>query len=854
MIRFKLNGQDTIYRGPEDRTLLRYLREEAGLTSVKDGCSGQAACGACLVELSGRPALSCSTPMKRVQGREVVTIEGFPEEVRRTLGRAFVARGAVQCGFCTPGLITRAKILLQDNRNPTREEVVQALKANLCRCTGYVKIVEAVLEAAAALREHREIPWESGAGIGRSYPKYQAYERALGRAPFVADLSFPGMLHGALRFSDHPRARVLALDTSEAERMEGVVRVFTAADIPGRRRQGLIVPDWPMMVEKGETTRYIGDVLAGVAARDEETARKAAQAVRVEYEVLEPLTEMTEAAASSIKVHEKGNLLKETVIRRGDPVEEVLARSAHVVRGVFETPFVEHAFLETEAAVALGIEGGRLRVFSQSQGIFKDREQIASVLGLAEDRVDVVQVSSGGGFGGKEDLTVQHHAALYSHLLKCPVKVRLSRPESIRMHPKRHRMIMDYALGCDARGRLTALKARTLGDTGAYASVGGEVVARTGTHAAGAYHVPHVDVRASAYYTNNPPGGAFRGFGVNQATFAMESLVDQLCAEGGFDPWRFRYDNALDTGLMTTTGQILGPGVGLKKCLEAVEKPFRAAPFAGLACAIKNCGIGNGLPEVSETRLRVEGPERIVLFHGWTEMGQGVHTVARQILTQVLDLDESVEIAVECSTDGGALGGMTTASRATVLLGRSIMEAAQKLKSDLKNKTLAQLAGREYEGRFVVDWTTGPEAKGEIVSHFSYGYAVHLVCLDESGGLKSVHAAHDVGRIINPALFQGQVEGGVVMGLGYGLSEKLELENGVPVSDRMSRLGLLKAPDIPEINVIGVESEDPLGPFGAKGVGEIGNIPTAPALANAYFAFDRERRFTLPLKPLKMKG
>ena len=853
MIRFRLNGRETVYDGDGKTSLLRYLRDQAGLTSVKDGCSGQAACGACLVELAGKPALSCSTPMERVAGQEVVTIEGFPETVRRTLARAFAGRGAVQCGFCTPGIISRAKILLEQNPSPSRDEVARALKPNLCRCTGYAKIIEAVLEAAAALREGREIELETSSGIGRSAPKYEALERALGRSPFIDDLAFPGMLHGALRFSDHPRARVLALDVSEAEKLPGVVRVFTAADIPGERHQGLIVRDWPMMVALGETTRYIGDVLAGVVARDDETARRAAKAIKVEYEILEPLTEMSQAEISPVKVHGGGNLLKETMIRRGDPVEEVLAGSAHVVRGVFETPFVEHAFLETEASIALDGGEGRIRVFSQSQGIFKDREQIASVLGLPEDRIDVVQVSSGGGFGGKEDLTVQHHAALFHYYLKVPVKVRLTRPESIRMHPKRHRMRMDYALGCDEKGMLTALWARTLGDTGAYASVGGEVVARTGTHAAGAYHVPSVDVIASAFYTNNPPGGAFRGFGVNQATFAMESLVDQLCAEGGFDPWRFRHDNALDQGRMTTTGQILGPGVGLRKCLEELEGPFRAAPFAGLACAIKNCGIGNGLTEVSETRLRVTGPKRIELLHGWTEMGQGVHTVARQVLSQVLDLDGSVEIEVKCSTDGAALGGMTTASRGTVLLGNSIIRAAEKLKADLQDKTLGDLVGNEYFGRFVVDWTTSPEAEGKIVSHFSYGFAAHLVCLDQDGSLKSIHAAHDVGRIINPALFQGQVEGGVVMGLGYGLSEKLELDRGRLVSERMSKLGLLKAPDVPEIVVHGVEAADPMGPFGAKGVGEIGTIPTAPALANAYFAYDGRRRYSLPLGPLKKK-
>ena len=296
-----------------------------------------------------------------------------------------------------------------------------------------------------------------------------------------------------------------------------------------------------MMVALGEETRCIGDVVVGVVAESEDLARRAAEAIRVEYDVLEPLTEVTEAGKSPIKIHEKGNLLKETVIRRGEPVEQIFGRSAHVVEGTFVTPFVEHAFLETEAAIAMPDGKDVVTVYSQSQGIFKDREQIASVLNLPEEKVKVIQVSAGGGFGGKEDLSVQHHAALYSTILQRPVKVRLNRAESIRMHPKRHKMVMDYKLACDEKGMLTALWARITGDGGAYASVGGEVVARTGTHAGGAYHIPSVDVIASAYYTNNPPAGAFRGFGVNQATFAMESLVDELCARGGFDRWQFRY-------------------------------------------------------------------------------------------------------------------------------------------------------------------------------------------------------------------------------------------------------------------------------------------------------------------------
>jgi aldehyde oxidoreductase len=853
MIRFTLNGQETEFAGDEKTSLLSFLREEKGITSVKDGCTGQAACGACLIEMDGKPALACSTTLKRAAGKKIVTIEGFPEDVRRTLGRAFVAKGAVQCGYCTPGILSRAKILLESNPDPSRDEVVKALRANVCRCTGYIKIIDAILLAAQALRQNKEIAWEERTGIGYSTPKYDGYEKALGISPFIHDMKFKGMLYGALKFSEHPRAKVGSIDGSAAEQLPGVIRIFTAQDIPGERYQGIHVKDWPMFVAEGEETRCIGDVVAGVVAENEAIARQALERIQVEYEVLEPLTEMTAAADSPVRIHPGGNLLKETIVCRGEPVDQVLASSAHVVEGVFETPFIEHAFLETEASIARPDDGDGITVYSQGQGIFKDREQIASLLDLPEEKVDIVQVAAGGGFGGKEDLTVQHHAALYCVALQRPVKVRLNRAESIRMHPKRHRMQLSYKLGCDEKGKLTALRARIVGDTGAYASVGGEVVARTGTHAAAAYHVPSVDVVASAYYTNNPPAGAFRGFGVNQANFAMESLVDELCIQGGFDRWQFRYDNALATGRMTTTGHVLGKGVGLRQCLEAVKDAFYQAEYAGLACAIKNCGIGNGLEEISDTRLQVVAPDRIDLHHGWTEMGQGIHTLARQILCEVLGLDNSVQIEVRCSTGAEAQGGVTTASRGTVLLGNSIIAAAQKMKADLEGRSLTDLVGKEYFARFLVDWTTDHHVEDEIVSHFSYGYATHLAVLDKDGKLQAIHAAHDGGKIINPILYEGQIEGGVVMGMGYALSEKLPLKDGRLTSERMSKLGLPKAKDVPEIKAISVECADPMGPFGAKGVGEIGTIPTAAAIANAYCCFDGQRRYRLPLSPVAEK-
>jgi len=851
MITFTLNGNEATFSGDENLSLLNFLRNEKGLTSVKDGCSGQAACGACLVEMNGKPTLACATKMKRVADKPVITIEGFPETVRCTLGRAFVSKGAVQCGFCTPGILTRAKILLETNPEPSREDVIKALNVNICRCTGYAKIIDGIILAAKALRENCEVEWESRTGIGYSYPKVEAYEKALGTGPYVADMKIDNMCFGALTFSEHPRAVVKKINVTDAEKIDGVIRVFTGTDIPGKRYQGLSVKDWPMMVLEGETTRCIGDILACVVADTEAIARAAAEEIKIDYEVLEPLTEMSEARDSKILIHGGGNLLKETIVCRGEAIEEVFSNSAHLVEGEFETPFIEHGFLEPEASVSLPDRSGGLIVYSQSQALFKDRGQIASLLSMDEDKVDVVLMSAGGAFGGKEDLTVQHHAALAAMVLQRPVQVRLSRPESLRMHPKRHRMKMSYTLACDEKGLLTGLKARIIGDTGAYASMGGAVVARTGTHAGAAYHIPNVDVISEAYYTNNPVAGAFRGFGVSQSNFAMESMVDELCTKGGFDKYQFRYDNALDIGSMTTTGHVLKDGVGLRQCLESVKDAFKGAKYAGLACAIKNCGIGNGIDEVSETKLKIVAPDKIELYHGWSEMGQGIDTVARQVLSEVCGLDDSITIEVKSATSGGAKGGATTASRGTALLGNSTILAAEKLKADLANNSLAGLVGKEYFATYLVDWTTNHDVEGEIISHFSYGYAVHLAILDDNGKLQSVHAAHDGGRIINPTLFEGQIEGGVVMGMGYALSEKFPIKDGKLTSNRMAKLGLPKAKDMPEITVIGVECPDDSGPFGAKGVGEIASIPTPAAIANSFYSYDGGRRYSLPLSPTK---
>ncbi len=852
-MKFFLNGQEITFDGDPDLPLLTYLREEMGIISPKNGCAPQAACGSCVVDLNDKAVLSCVTPMKKAAESAVTTTEGLGEYRQKVYANAFVEKGGVQCGFCIPGIVMQSNALINKNSEPTRADVEKALTPNLCRCTGYKKIVDSVLYAADAIRKEEEIPEPQGDGrIGSRQPKYHAQNLVLGQHKFVDDIHMDGMVYGALRFSDHPRAQVLRIDTRAAQALPGVIRVFTAVDVPGNRTIGLIRQDWPLLVAEGETTRYVGDVLAQVVAETEEIARRAVELIQIEYDVMEPVTNMHEAMQPDAPaIHEGGNILAKTVTSRGD-VAEARAKSAYIAQGEFDTQRIEHGYMEPEACVAYPAVDG-VEVLSQGQGVYEDREQIAKLLGLPKVQVRVILVPNGGGFGGKEDLTVQGHAALAAWLLGTPVKVRLTRDESILMHPKRHPIWMNYEVGCDAEGLLTFVKVEFVGDTGAYASVGMKVLERSAGHATGAYAVPVTDVVATAVYTNNIPCGAMRGFGVNQAIFGLESLIDGLCEQGGFDRWQFRYDNALQDGDMTATGQIIEAGAGARETLLAVKDEFYAAKYAGLACGLKNTGIGNGMPDASKVRLTIAAPDRVIIDHGWTEMGQGVHTMALQTLCNETGLDPSiVEVRVDTASEQEA--GMTTASRATSLVGNATIDACKGLKADLEMSTLADLVGNEYEGEWVVDWTTKPGAMVEkVYTHYSYSYATQLVMLDENGQIEKITAAHDAGKIFNPTLFEGQLEGSLHMGLGYAISENMPMENGRPVTTRLRKMGILRAKEMPEMEIIGVEVPDPYGPYGAKGVGEIGLVPTAGAIANALYQFDGIRRTKLPMQLPKKK-
>jgi xanthine dehydrogenase molybdenum-binding subunit len=752
----------------------------------------------------------------------------------------------------------KAEALLARAPDPSRAAIARTLAGNLCRCTGYHRIMDAIELVAASRRAGVPIPdAEHAATPGSRTARYQAAELALGEKPFVADLRVPGMLHGALRFADHPHAIVRRIDSRRAAAHPGVVGIVTAADVPGQRSQGLIVADWPVFVAAGETTRCAGDVLAAVAATTRRAAREAAALIEIEEDVLAPVTDPFDALADGAStIHDGGNLLSRSVVRHGD-VDAALVEATHVATETFRTGRIEHAFLEPEACLAVpgppatdrdDPAAPRLHLFSSGQGVWDDRRQVASLLGLEPGQVRVTQVSAGGGFGGREDLSVQGQTALLAVATGRPVLLALSRRESIRLHPKRHPFWMDYTVGCDGEGRLLAVRARIVGDNGAYGSVGMKVLERAAAHACGPYRVPNIDVEARAVYTNNPPSGAMRGFGVNQTAFAIEGMLDRLAGAIGIDGWEIRWRNALREGDRFASGQRLGPGVGLERTLLAVRDAYRAAPFAGIACGVKNCGIGNGMLEQGRAIVRPEADGTVTLYHSWTEMGQGCHTVFAQLAASTLRVPVD-RIRVVVDTERELDTGQTTASRATMLGGTAVLRAAETLRAELRGRPLEALAGREFAGEVSVDSTTPLGADDpEPRTHFAYGWATQVVVLDDGGAIERVIAAHDVGRVLNRTLVEGQIEGGIHMGLGQALGEELVVRDGVPVTDTLKSLGMIPAAGMPPVETILVEEAQPEGPLGAKGIGEAVLVPTAPAVAAALYRFDGVRRTRLPMR------
>ncbi len=891
------------------------------------------------------------------------------------LQRAFVLHGATQCGYCTPGFIMQVKTLLDTNSDPTDDEIKHCLKDTYCRCTGYASILTAIKAAAEQMRTGRlplpQLPLTADAldAVGQPLPRPDAIAKVTGQALYTDDFLFEGMLHGATLRSAHPHARILSIDASGALAMPGVHTVLTHADVPGDLRHGLVEYDWPVFAGGAYPARYVGDPIALVVADSNEQAHAALAGVRVEYEVLPAVTDPVDARLPDAPVlhpdRPTGNLLKHIKVRHGD-VEEGFAQAEVIVERTYRTPMTEHAFLEPECSLAVpaGWEDpqhglhDKLTIYVGSQIPYADRHQVARCLGLPEEKVRVKGTVMGGGFGGKEDIAGQAHAALAAVVTGRPVKVLYTREESLRFHPKRHATLIRIKTGARRDGVITAVEAELYGDSGAYASLGEKVMTRATTHATGPYVVGSAKIDCYAMYTNNAPCGAFRGFGVTQSAFAVESNMDMLAAQLGMDPVTLRRINGMTVGTTTATGQLLRHSVGLMECLARVEDEIRRqqeemgwltaaaqgnghpaeqslwAPrridnkaYAwGIAAGYKNTGLGGGAPDKAEAEVEVFVNGTASIRTSSAEMGQNLVGVLAACTAEELGLPfRNVHVLV-MDTDLAPDGGPTTASRQTFVSGNAARLAARSMRERIQtvlaekfdvppevidfHEGLAYVdesrlaAVQEATGditdagqrngqsnghangqangkhkpqgpltrtisfaeavKLMIDEGRSPKLRYEYWApktqplgtggdmHVAFSYAVHaaLVSVDVQTGevaVERVVSAHDVGRAINPLSLSGQIEGGIVMGLGNALTEHYVEENGVPWT---RHLGQYKMPGIkhaPSMTNFVIEHAVPDGPYGAKGVGEISSIPISPAITNAIWNAVGVRCLALPV-------
>ena len=846
---FTVNG--ILRETEEEKPLLRYLRDDLHLTSVKDGCS-EGACGTCTIVVDGKAVRSCILTTKKAVGKHILTVEGLTEAEQETFVYAFGAVGAVQCGFCIPGMVLSGKALLDQNPDPSEDEIKKAIRGNVCRCTGYKKIIEGISLAGAILRGERTVDpaleWGERFGVGERAFRSDVRDKVLGRGEYCDDVALPGMVHASAVRSEYPRARVLDIDASAALALPGVLAVLTAEDVP-HNKVGHIQQDWDVMIARGDVTRCVGDAVCLVVAETETALAEAKKLVKVTYEPLSPVRTIQEAMAEDApRLHPNGNLCQSRHVTRGD-AKAALANSKYVVTQSYRTPFTEHAFLEPECAVAFPYQNG-VKVYTSDQGVYDTRKEIAIMLGWEPERIMVENKLVGGGFGGKEDVSVQHIAVLAALKVGRPVKVKFSRKESIAFHPKRHYMAGTFTMGCDENGIFTGLDCEIYFDTGAYASLCGPVLERACTHSVGPYCYQNTDIRGYGYYTNNPPAGAFRGFGVCQSEFALESNINLLAEQVGISPWEIRYRNAIEPGKVLPNGQIADCSTALKETLEAVREAYEQnAGHAGIACAMKNTGVGVGLPDKGRARLEVRGGV-VEIYAAASDIGQGCATVFLQILSETAGLRRVQMRNMGSSSELAPDSGTTSGSRQTLITGEAVRIAAADLKKALDGVggDLSALEGREFFAEFFDPTDKLGADKPNPKSHVAYGFATHVVVLDDDGRVKEVWAAHDSGKVVNPISIQGQIEGGVLMGLGYALTEDFPLKDCVPQA-KFGTLGLMRADQIPDIHAIYVEKKELL-PFayGAKGIGEIATIPTAPAVQGAYYARDHVLRTALPMQ------
>lgn len=842
MYQFQVNG--TYHQVLDDQRLIDYLRDTLGLRGTKEGCSA-GACGTCTILIDGKKSKACVVTLSQLDGKKVTTIEGLSEREKSVYTYAFGECGAVQCGFCIPGMIISAKALIDENPNPTSADIKKAIMGNICRCTGYVKIEQGIALAAQMLRDNIPVPAaDYTAAVGAPLHRIDVEDKVLGTGLYSDDFKVDGMVYAKAIRSKYPRARVDRIDINKALAHPQCITVLTACDVPFNKT-GHLTPDWDVFIKEGHVTRYVGDAIALAVVKEKKYLDEVCNLIDVEYTELKPLLTPEEAMAPDAPLlHESGNILSYQTLSRGD-VDKAIAESAFVVTNHYSTPQTDHAFMEPECAVAYRV-GDILHLHSGSQNVFDDRREVARMLGIPDESVQVHSMLVGGGFGGKEDMSVQHHASLAAWITGLPVNVRFSRQESLLIHTKRHAMEMDITTACDEEGNLTASKVSIVSNCGAYASLGGPVLQRAGTHSSGPYHFENFAFDGVCVYTNTVPGGAFRGFGVTQTVFGQEQNIDELAALVGMDPWAFRYKNAVRPGEALPNGQICSEETGLVECLEAVKEAYYSSPRSGLAICMKNSGIGVGLPDIGRTTLEVQnGIVRIRT--GAACIGQGVGTMATQILCETTGLTRDKVLVESPDTVRTPNSGTTTASRQTLFTGEATRLASVKLKELLETKSLDELNGTEITEEFLGVTDPFNSDKPHPKNHVAYGFGACVAIIGDDNKVSDLHVAYDVGRVINPQSCEGQAEGGAIMGMGYGVTEDFVYKDGYVMS-KYGTLGLLRSTQCPKIHVSLIEKGTPdQYVYGAKGIGEISSIPIAPSIANAYRRIDGEPRRSLPL-------
>lgn len=914
-IKFILNGAEIIAAVQPGTTLLRYLRDELKLTGAKNGCSTNH-CGACMVLIDGTPTKSCLLKMTRIEGKTVETVEGLNTHGQlHPIQAAYLVSGAVQCGFCTPGLIMSTKALLSKYPNPTEQQIREGLKENICRCTGYVKIIEAVKIAARWLQHPEDIDLQiKGTGLGRSALDHDGVDKVKGCLRYADDLYLPGMLYGKILWSQFPYARVLSINKTAALDSPGVRAVLTAEDVPGHNGMGSLIPDQPVLCK--DRVRFVGDALAVVFADSIPAAEQALKLIQVEYQELPGVFSPQEGLESHApQLYEKGNISKHLIHEEGD-IELGFREAAIIVSGQFETPFVEHAYLEPECGVGLVDQDGILTLYAPTQFPFEMRKQLSTVLALPEDKIRIIATPLGGGFGSKLDNTVEGLTALGAYHLKVPVKITLTREESLKLSTKRHAYWLDYRVGLDHEGRLVAVDAKLLSDAGPYTALSPRVIDQACIFSCGPYRVANLRVEGWAVHTNNANGSAFRGFGINQAAVAIESLLDEGARKLGLDPFAIRMINALEVGDRTISGEILKVSVATKATIEAAQRALEEElpkllagvepgklMGVGVASGFKNVGAGKGKVDDAGAIFILQPNGRIQLRASAVDMGQGIRTTCVQIAAQVLGLEEENIDIITADTaltlrHGGAVG-----ERQTLISGKAVELAALEFKArlltqaaqyknvhqwdlDLSGRSVVTLDGRslitlqelaahlsatgeslEVSYYYVAPKTyaladkearlTVPPEEYRNYPAYAYTTQVAVVEVDESTGtveVKKIIAAHDCGRAINPQKIEGQIEGSCSQGMGYALSEAYILEKGIPLTRTLKQLKIPTIMETPEIRSIIIEDPEPNGPFGAKGISEVATVPITPAILNAIYDASGVRIYHLPATPDKIRA